>query len=306
MNRLASDWCCILLVALTCISNSPPAYSQGIQLPDLGSDKVSYKKLNEFKDEYYKFDENGKLVDGFRNARNEPIDFSPLVTDHILAEDYLKASLGCTDCAPRPFSWEGKRLSYGVLTENNQHLLRFAFPAGSALYDVFNKANISSRSTRDLSEADLVIIFGSIDFLLSKARRLGDHTTAEYYASVNQGLDSEQATDDKIARLFKGTHCRILAPSRSGRHKAYAYLTPEHIDECFAKQLLVAAGLLPFEGYTPSALNLAYSYKYATVADTLFLRLLYFMGNNEVDTFGAYEAEVTDLIGLYDYEQRLR
>ncbi|UWQ31383.1 hypothetical protein K3555_12260 [Leisingera sp. M527] len=110
-----------------------------------------------------------------------------------------------------------------------------------------------------LGQADKAVFIGGTGFLARKARQSGAAGAAAYFFSGRRAKAVPESTDDKLARLFSGTNCAVSLNRRPGQAKAYVFTTPEDLGACLPRQFLLVAGLLPFEGETPSALNLNFN-----------------------------------------------
>jgi len=155
------------------------------------------------------------------------------------------------------------------------------------------------------STADFTIVIGNEEFLRSEAWRLNDDQSWQYYSRLLRHENADEVRPTMLSELFKGTKCQF-SRVESDKTRAYAYLTLDDLDVCITKQFLMAVGLKPFAGPTPSTLNVNYNYRLVTVADTIFVLLHYFLGPKEIKGPAEYMSDAENLVDVFEFERRMR
>ncbi len=246
-------------------------------LINIHSDVFSKERVESYGYKRFSIDASGNIRNGFRVSRGEPVDYSPLLSDAALAKDFVKTVLGCQNCQFAPFYWPDAKLTYHFVATKEAQTPFLFFKSGEEIYDVFSEGGMEASSEKQLESANVIVFVGDSDFLLRKARVIADQKVIRQYSSGRSDQVQGHSSSDFIAQLFRGTNCAVSLNRRETEGRAYIFTPPEDLEACLSKQLLLVAGLHPFRGVVPSALNLDLGYTEATLADVVFLRAYYYI-----------------------------
>lgn len=260
--------------ALFCIVLTSPAAVHAAEFPNVNSDLFSSERVEAYGDKYH-IDAAGNILNGYRRAKGQPVDFSALMSASVLAGDFKKAVAKCESCDFEPYAWPKSQISYQILNGSPSSKLFLAIKGTKAIYDGFVKAGIRPVPEKRTKEVNLIIIVGDVDFLRLQADQIKDRSVQEFYKKKRPAHGASSPKGTLLDRMFSGTSCTVSLKYRRTHERAYIFVTPEDYELCLPRQILLVAGLSPFKGDTPSAMNVNLSYSEITMADIVFLRTLY-------------------------------
>ncbi|MBY6068051.1 hypothetical protein KUW17_14950 [Leisingera aquaemixtae] len=282
------------------------AQEESDQAPvNVHSEVFSKERVESYGYKRFSIDASGYIRNGFRVSRGEPIDYSPLLSDATLAKDFVRSVLGCENCEFPPFYWPEAMLTYHFVVTKEAKTPLFFFKSGEEVYDVFSEAGIKASPERQRDKANLVVFVGDSDFLLRKAREIADQQVIRLYSSGRTDQAPVHSNEAFIAQLFSGTSCTVSLIKREAEGRAYIFTPYEDLEACLSKQLLLVAGLYPFKGNVPSALNLDLNYSEATLADIIFLRAYYYIRKTLNVADEDLQAASEWVFGAADFEKRM-
>lgn len=274
-------------------------------LINIHSDVFSKERVESYGYKRFSIDASGNIRNGFRMSRGEPVDYSPLLNDEALAKDFVKTVLGCQNCQFAPFYWPEAILTYHFVVTEEAKTPFFFFKSGEEVYDVFSEGGLKAAPERQREKANLVVFVGDGEFLLRKAREIADQQVIRQYSSGRSDQAPGHSSEASIAQLFAGTNCAVSLNRRETEGRAYIFTPYEELEACLSKQLLLVAGLYPFSGEVPSALNLDLNYAEATLADVVFLRAYYYIRNSLNVADQDLQAASEWVFGAADFEKRM-
>ncbi|MEX0303337.1 MAG: hypothetical protein AB3N24_13030 [Leisingera sp.] len=271
MKQLSKQRFGIFLPALaTAVVSSLPAASKD-RAPSIHAPEFSSHRIEKFGKDRFETDAAGDILNGPRATPLEPVDYSSLLRPSVLENDFKKASSHCPNCKTGFFSWPDGELSFRVLADAETREHPLSEKLASVLNTVFVKAGIKPVPANHAGDAGLVIIIGGEDHLRLGSKKIGVKAAEDFYTE-GDAADTNKDLLSVSRGLFDGTTCRVAMLEHKQNRKYYVFLQYEEIDLCLRRQLLISAGLEPFDGHTPSALNTAYDYKAPTTADFIFIR----------------------------------
>ncbi|WP_264212176.1 hypothetical protein [Leisingera thetidis] len=272
---------------------------------NIHSELFSRERVASYGYKRFSIDDSGNIEGGYRRAREEPVDYSPLLSDVALAKDFVKAVLGCEICEFSPFYWPEAKLTFHVVVTEEAKTPFLIFKSGEEFYDVFSEAGIDSDPEEKIERANLVMFVGDRDFLLRKAREIADPKVTRLYLARRMDEQESSVSKDYYAQLFSDTNCTVSLKGRKTEGRAYIFTPYEDLDACLSKQLLLVAGLHPFKGVVPSALNVDFNYNKATLADIFFLRVYYYIRRSMNVADEDLQAVSEWIFELADFEKRM-
>ncbi|KIC20884.1 hypothetical protein [Leisingera sp. ANG-Vp] len=304
--KLFFKTCTVFAAALTLLLFAPPgAAGENSSLPNVRAEIFSPERVRTYGKEQYSIGPDGSLLGGYKASRKQPVDYSALLSNETLIRDFLKSVQGCIECGSIPFSWPDTGLTFHVHTAAEAKTPHLIFKGGEELYDVFSEALIDSTPEKRQDMANMVVFAGDAEFLARKAQQAGAANAAAFFSNGKRATARPGSTEDLLDRLFSGTNCTVSLKDRASKGRSYVFTTLEDLDACLSRQFLLVAGLLPFEGDTPSALNLNFNYTKATLADVAFLRIHYYIRKTPSLARLKLQTAAAKMFDLYDFGKRM-
>ncbi|KPD10512.1 hypothetical protein [Phaeobacter sp. 11ANDIMAR09] len=241
-------------------------------LPFLTAEEFSESRVSEFAATFFSTNGLGQIIDGPRQAPDEPVDYSVLMSERVLLEDFLKSSQTCGGCDGGGFLFSDTDVKMANFASPDLSKLLLAWRVSEHTYDILEPSGLPTSKAGSFDEANIVFVFGDAEYLASKAHLTGDSSLRSYFEGFREGSMWEGTLSETT--VLEGLPCSVTFEGPKGQEKVIVLTHSDYLASCMPKQLLLAIGLKPFRGSTPSALNLNHSYLRATAADLEFVKIL--------------------------------
>lgn len=211
----------------------------------------------------FSFDQSGSLTRGPIRAINDPIDYSSILKSDVLLGAFEASLFNCIEgiryCHRDIYRLSDETFALKVNFETG-HLEPIHFEKMIRVFEnTLGAIGFNLRAESDSEKANLFVYVGSESFL---TRHLENNSDAYGLAQI-----SESANLNPI--------CYVSTRNRDKLGVTAIYLTSDNLENCLPKSALISIGLNEISGEVPSVLNIDSTYRGATFADYLFVKMLY-------------------------------
>jgi hypothetical protein len=277
---------CLATISVLSIGANASLADQTVRANALGIDPDRLKgRITQFE-----ISPEGVIVDGPRQAKGEPIDYSPVLTaeaiSYLFAQSITSCSEGIRYCGTDHYRMSHQNIVISLASDTDEggDLLREV----EAIFDqTLGLAGFSRQIGAGDQSFDLVIQIGPIERAKEYMREIDDQYGFEYY----EYLEKNQYSDQILAYF---SPCYLSTKSREDG-MASMFVTEGSMASCLPKLYLALVGLNETPGAFPSVTAIDGQYKTATLADRAFV---YAMAQPDFPIKG-------DLRQLEDYFGRL-
>lgn len=253
---------CLATISVLSIGANAGLADQTVRASAPGIDPYRLKdRLTEFE-----ISPEGVIVDGPRQAKGEPIDYSPVLTveaiSYLFAQSIMSCSEGIRHCGTDHYRMSHQNIVISVASDTGKDgdLLREA----EAIFDqTLGLSGFSRQIGPGDQSFDLLIQIGPIERAKEYMQQIDDQYGFEYF----EYLEKNQYSDQVLAYF---SPCYLSTVSREDG-MASMFLAEGSIASCLPKLYFALVGLNETPGAFPSVTAIDGKYETATLADRAFV-----------------------------------